>query len=99
MKAAPILREKHFLLNKDTGVVAVAELKVWSVPVSKDYPQGRKFSLFLVVDGAIVVGMDNHKPKGPHLHLGERELKYLYRGEAKLIEDFWDMSRKAGFEP
>lgn len=87
------------LLNRLTGEVAVAELKVWSVPRSKDYPQGRKCSLFLVVGGEVVVGIDNHKPKGPHLHLGDRELPYHYRDERSLLADFWDLARKAGFEP
>ena len=99
MKAEILLREKRLLENRTTGDVAIAELKVWSVPRSKDYPQGRKFSLFLVVNGEVIVGMDNHKPKGPHLHLGDRELPYLYRDERSLLEDFWDLSRKAGFEP
>ena len=87
------------LLNRATGDAAVAELKIWSVPRSKDYPQARKFSLFLVAGGEVVVGIDNHKPKGPHLHLGNREFPYLYRDEASLLADFWDFARKAGFEP
>jgi hypothetical protein len=99
MKAEPLFREKHFLLNHKTGEVAVAELKVWGVPTSKDYPHGRKFSLFLVVGGLTVIGIDNHKPKGPHLHLGDQELPYSYESDAKLLADFWDMARKAGYEP
>lgn len=55
-------------------MAAVVEIKIWDVPKSKDYPSGRKFSLFLVAEGEVVVGFDNHKPKGPHLHLGNREL-------------------------
>lgn len=86
-------------MNRATGDAAVAELKIWSVPRSKDYPHGRKFSLFLVSGGQVVVGVDNHKPKGPHLHLGDRELPYLYRDDVALLADFWDLARKAGFEP
>ena len=98
VKAEPIFREKRLLLKPATGEAAVAELKIWRVPRSKDYPEGRKFSLFLVAGGEVLFGFDNHKPKGPHLHLGSRELPYLYRGEASLIADFWDLARKAGFE-
>lgn len=36
---------------------------------------------------------------GPHLHLGDRELPYLYRDEHGPLQDFWELSRKAGFEP
>ena len=99
MKAEPLFHEKRLLLNRTTGGAAVAELKIWSVPRSKDYPQGRKFSLFLVCSGEVLVGLDNHKPKGPHLHLGDRELPYLFRGTESLLADFWDLARKAGFEP
>lgn len=99
MKATEIFREKRLLLNKVTGQLGVAELKIWNVPRSKDYPAGRKFSLFLVVSGEVIVGIDNHKPKGPHLHLGSRELPYFYRDEKFLLVDFWDLAKKAGFEP
>lgn len=99
MKAEPILREKRILTNRRTGDLAIAELKVWRVPKSSAYPGGVKFSLFLVFDGQILVGMDNHKPKGPHLHLGEQEVAYEFRDEVSLVEDFWDLARKAGFEP
>jgi len=99
MRAEPIFREKRLLLNRSTGVAAVAEIKIWSVPRSKDYPLGRKFSLFLVSGGAVIVGIDNHKPKGPHIHLGNQELPYLYRNQQSMLADFWDLARKAGFEP
>ena len=99
MKAEPILREKRILTNKRTGDLTIAELKVWRVPRSAAYPAGVKFSLFLVSDGQIMVGMDNHKPKGPHLHLGEQEVPYDFRDATSLVADFWDLARKAGFEP
>lgn len=99
VKAEAIFKEKRLLLNPSTGDAAIAELKIWCVPLSKDYPEARKFSLFLVAGGEVVVGIDNHKPKGPHLHLGTRELPYLYRDEPSLLADFWDLARKAGFEP
>jgi len=43
---------------------------------SEKYPAGRKFSLFLVAQGEVLVGLDNHKPKGPHLHLGKDERRF-----------------------
>lgn len=78
--------------------MAIAELKVWKVPKSRDYRNGIKYSLYLVSQGNVIVGMDNHRPKGPHLHLGDQELPYLFRSAPRLIEDFWDFVRKAGFE-
>lgn len=99
MKAEPILQEKRILLNRRTEEAAIAELKIWKVPRSKHYPTGQKFSLFLVARGRTIVGIDNHKPKGPHLHLGKEEFPYVYKNPSQLLNDFWDFTRKAGFEP
>ena len=98
MKAESLLKEKRLLWNPQTKLFAVAELKIWKIPKSKDYPRGIKYALFLVCEGLVIIGFDNHKPKGPHIHLGENELAYDFKNEEKLIEDFWDLARKAGFE-
>ncbi len=65
-----------------------------------DYPEGIKFSLFLVSRSTskVIFGIDNHRPKGPHLHTGEKESKYEFRGVDHLVEEFWDRVRKEGFE-
>lgn len=97
MKATLLFHEKRILENGISGDLAIAELKVWQIPKSKDYPAGRKFSLFLVASGKVLIGIDNHKPKGPHLHLGAEEVPYGYSTDDQLISDFWDMVRKAGF--
>lgn len=99
MRAAPVFREKRIVVNKNSEDVAIVEIKVWEIQKSKDYPEGRKFSLFLTSGGKIIVGMDNHKPKGPHLHIGVSELSYRYFDDETLLSDFWDFVRKAGFEP
>ena len=54
--------------------------------------------MFLVANGKVILGIDNHRPKGPHLHLGTEEMPYNYEGDGQLIADFWDLVRKAGFE-
>jgi hypothetical protein len=91
-------REKRVVIQAVSGELAIAELKIWEVQKSRDYPESIKFSLFLVDgEGRVLVGLDNHKPKGPHLHLGERELPYTYQGEGQLRADFWDLARKAGY--
>jgi hypothetical protein len=71
---------------------------VWEVPRSSDYPRGRKFSLFLVVDGNVVIGIDNHKPKGPHLHRHGQEQPIVVADEERLLGDFWELVKKEGFE-
>ncbi len=32
--------------------------------------------------------MDNHHPKGPHIHIDDDERDYEYRNDEKLIDDF-----------
>lgn len=35
--------------------------------------------------------MDNHHPKGPHIHLNKNELKYYFTDEDKLIKNFKEL--------
>lgn len=86
----------HSVTNED----AVAELKVFEVPVCVYYPEGLKFSLFLVFknSGNLIVGIDNHRPKGPHLHIGSKESIYIFRNLDELLDDFWDLVKKKGFK-
>ena len=97
MKATLLFHEKRIVENVKTGELAVVELKIWQLAIH--YPEGRKFSLFLVASGTVLIGIDNHKPKGPHLHLGKEEVPYVYVDDNVLLADFWDMTRKAGFKP
>jgi hypothetical protein len=49
--------------------------------------------------GGVLVGFDNHPPKGHHLHLDGREVPYRYRDLRRLVKDFWSHVRRKGFEP
>lgn len=82
-KAARILHEK---IRTAEGIVI--ELTVWQVTKSPQYPEGFKYSFFAVRDGVILVGYDNHPPKGHHRHVGEREEAYEFAGLDKLRADF-----------
>ena len=99
MKARIRFHSKLTLVHGTTFDVAVAELKIIEVPKSIHYPEGLKFSMFLVLkeSGRVLVGFDNHKPKGPHLHMHGRELAYKFEGAEQLVEDFWRSVRKEGF--
>jgi hypothetical protein len=55
--------------------------------------------LFFVVDGVVVVGFDNHKPKGPHLHVAGNQVAYAFTTVEQIVDDFWDLVRKAGYSP
>lgn len=101
MKARLRYSSKVTLAHRSSGQAALAELKVWDVGASAHYPDGTKFSLFLVdpVSGEVILGMDNHKPKGPHLHIGDREEPYVFTTVDSLIEDFWRLAAEKGYEP
>lgn len=92
-----MLHEKRLVASATR--IGVAEMAVWEVARTHDYPLGRKFRLFFVVDGKALFGLDNHRPKGPHLHFGDRETPYTFTTVEQLVEDFWDLVRKAGFTP
>jgi hypothetical protein len=99
VKAKIKFHRKLTLVHDKTIEVAIAELKVIEVPESAYYPDGLKFSMFLVLkeSGQVLVGLDNHKPKGPHLHLYGDEVPYEFKSTDQLVEDFWRLVRKEGF--
>ncbi len=67
----------------------VLEQVLHAVPHDKRYPDGVKFRLiFIDLRSGDYVLMDNHHPKGPHVHLGETEISYDYSTDEKLLEDF-----------
>jgi hypothetical protein len=45
-----------------------------------------------------LIGFDNHKPKGPHLHIRNLEVGYIFRGFDELKNDIKAMIEKEGFE-
>ena len=98
-KAVLLYHSKIQVLHRETEDVAIAELKVWRVSVTEHYSEGRKFSMFLVwkESGNLILGFDNHRPKGPHLHKGKDEVPYDYRGDEELINDFWKLVKQEGF--
>lgn len=67
----------------------VVELSIYEVGVGEKYPDGIKYGLICkdLKTGNYVL-MDNHHPKGPHIHLNEKELGYTYKNDELLIEDF-----------
>ena len=67
----------------------VLEMKIYAVAKSRKYPLGVRYSLILIdPKTASKVLMDNHYPKGPHLHVNDSELEYEFVDEEKLIVDF-----------
>lgn len=67
----------------------VVELSIYEVGKSVKYPDGIKYGLICkdLKTGDYVL-LDNHHPKGPHVHINDREFAYEYVDDDKLIEDF-----------
>ena len=67
----------------------VLEMEIYQVGHSKKYPDGIKYGLVLAdLKSRKKVLMDNHHPKGPHVHLDNQEIAYEFSDEGKLIKDF-----------
>jgi hypothetical protein len=85
MKAEIIFYRKD--IQRDGSVV---EMKAWKVPVSERYLAGIKYSLYWIKHGAVLIGYDNHFPKGPHCHYGHLEVGYDFSGLDRLVRDFYE---------
>ena len=97
MKAIEFFRQKIVLNHDDKKRFAIFEIVIWKIPVNKDYPEGIKYRAWVSENGETLFGFDNHKPKGPHLHIGETEVGYVFRGMDALRADIGAMIKKEGF--
>jgi hypothetical protein len=97
MRANEVFRQKLVLKHVDFERLAIFEVVIWQVAESAHYPEGIKYRAWLSENGVTIFGFDNHKPKGPHLHIGELEVGYVYRGTAELMKDVIAMIKKEGF--
>lgn len=72
-----------------------AELVIWEVPVPlAGSAHTMKYRLALVVDNVCVVRYDNEAGKGDHIHVGEDEGAYRFKGVDALVADFMADVRK-----
>ena len=79
-----VLHEK-VLLRSGT----IVETKVWSVGRGdKRYPDGLRYSLYAIHGDEILVGYDNHYPKGHHRHIAGKEGSYNFTSLENLRNDF-----------
>ncbi len=93
-RAKSILQTKVVLHN---GVIV--EMKIWKIPKGDQYPQGYKYSLYAVYNGRVLVGYDNHHPKGHHRHIENQELSYHFSTIENLRNDFKaDLENQLGKE-
>lgn len=65
------------------------EMTIHEVGRSSRYSDGIKYGLLLLdLKTGRRVLMDNHHPKGHHIHLDGIGFPYEYKNDEKLIEDF-----------
>ncbi|MEW5692003.1 MAG: hypothetical protein AB1765_01760 [Candidatus Hydrogenedentota bacterium] len=67
----------------------ILELTIYKTEKSFRYPEGIKFRMIckdLRNDNKVLI--DNHYPKGPHIHLDDDEIAYKFIDENQLIKDF-----------
>ena len=68
---------------------AFVELVLWRLPeTTAGRAHGYKYRLALISRGVCVMRYDNERGKGDHVHIGEVERPYDFRGVDMLIEDF-----------
>jgi len=67
----------------------VLELSIFEVGKSDRYSDGVKYGLICkdLKTGRVVL-LDNHHPKGHHVHVNDREFEYEYVDDETLIRDF-----------
>jgi len=84
MKAELIVRERRTLQGDE-----FAEIVIWQLPQPVPPCTHRfKYRLVYIVNGQRVVGFDNERGKGDHVHIGHRETPYAFRGIPALLADF-----------
>ena len=68
---------------------SIRQIRIWLVPDPVAPSAHRfKYSLVYVVEGVRVIGFDNERGKGDHLHLHGIETPYAFQDIAKLLADF-----------
>ncbi len=84
MDATLIIRFKQITAEK--GII---ELVAWRVPAPVPPSQrGFKYRAVYVVDGKRIVGFDNERSKGDHMHVDGKEKPYTFTTVDQLVEDF-----------
>ena len=85
----PTMRAQKIKHDKITDELGnTVEIKIWSVPLTPDKPDGYKYSLVYIVSGQRVLGYDNAEGKGHHRHYGALEEAYKFSSLKKLSIDF-----------
>lgn len=69
---------------------------VYEVGVTERFPDGVRYRPFYARDRRVVVGYDNHHPKGHHRHVEGREEPYAFESVERLVSNFLADVQKSG---
>jgi hypothetical protein len=58
-----------------------------------------KAILLLILENQVLLGIDNHRPKGPHLHRGSEEYELNIHTADTVLACFWALVIEEGFIP
>lgn len=84
MKAEPIAQEKH--IEEDGSIIQIV---IWRVPEPvPPTTHNFKYRMVYICDGIRVVGFDNERGKGDHMHLDGVEFPYEFTSLNQLLLDF-----------
>ncbi len=73
----------------------VLEVSIHDVGLSLKYPERIKYGMICKdLKTNRYVLMDNHHPKGPHVHVNDDEFVYNFVNEYRLMEDFKRLVKK-----
>jgi hypothetical protein len=99
MKALLVFHLKQILPHMTREDEALVEISVYKIPQSESYPEGVKYAMFLVLknSGQVLIGFDNHHPKGPHIHLHDVEHEYDFIDFDAAFLDFKHLVRLEGY--
>lgn len=83
-KAQLLMRQKDLNMRGE-----ILEMVVWKVlePVPPS-AHHFKYRLVYIRDGRRIVGFDNERGKGDHMHVENMEFPYTFRTMQQLLEDF-----------
>ena len=82
---AKLIRHEKFVVRRRY----IIEISVPQMHRSERYSDGLKWGLICIDQSSgRKVLMDNHHPKGPHIHIDDDELPYDFQSLDQLVSDF-----------
>jgi len=88
---ADVIIPKQTRLTKKGNIVSIV---AWSVPKSKDYPEGINYSFALVHKNKRVLGYDNNTNEGHHRHCIKDGREAKEKIEFKTLESIFQRFAK-----